>query len=86
MEGKEIGRVFNFFEKIGVAAIELNGNVKLGDTLRFVGGESDFTQVVDSMQVEGKNVEHAKKGDRIGIKLAEKICRGAKVYRVERLI
>lgn len=83
MEGQEIGRVFNFFEKIGVAAIEIFGNVKLGDTLRFVGGEYDFTEVVDSMQVEGKNVANAKKGDKIGMKISEKINKGAKVYLVE---
>jgi len=83
MEGQEIGRVFNFFEKIMVAAIEINGNIKLGDTLRFVGAEHDFTEVVDSIQVDGKNVESAKKGDKVGIKIGEKINKGAKVYRVE---
>jgi len=82
MEGQEIGRVFNFFERIGVAAVELTGNIKLGDTLRFVGTGYDFTQVIDSMQVEGKNVASAKKGDRIGMKICDKINKGAKVYRV----
>ncbi len=82
MEGVEVGRVFNFFEKIMVAAIEINGDIKLGNTLRFVGAGHDFTEVVDSMQVDGKNVERAKKGDKIGIKISEKINKGAKVYRV----
>jgi len=83
LEGQEIGRVFNFFEKIMVAAIEISGNLKLGDTLRFVGAGHDFTEVVDSMQVDGKNVASAKSGDKIGIKISEKINKGAKVYRVE---
>lgn len=83
MEGKEIGRVFNYFDKVGVIAVELTDNLKLGDTIRVVGGEHDFTEVVDSMQIDGKNVEEAKKGDRVGIKVSEKCHKGYKVYKVE---
>jgi U32 family peptidase len=81
MEGKEIGKIFHYFEKIGVAAIELTDTLKLGDTIRIVGGESDFTEVVSSMQIEGKNVEKAKAGQGVGIKLSEKVHKGYKVYR-----
>lgn len=84
MEGKEIGRVFNFFEKIGVAAIEItSGDISLGNTLRFIGAGHDFTQVIDSIQVDGKNVTCAKVGDRVGLKLSENISKGAKVFKVE---
>ncbi|MDP2925288.1 MAG: hypothetical protein Q8N99_02865 [Nanoarchaeota archaeon] len=82
MEGKEIGKVFHFFDKVSVAAIELIGGIKLGDSLRFVGGEHDFTEVVDSIQIDGKNVESAKVGESVGIKVSEKIGKGAKVYKV----
>jgi U32 family peptidase len=82
MVEKEIGRVFDYFERVGVIAIELSDNLKVGDTIRIVGGETDFTQVVSSMQVEGKNIEKAKKGDQIGIKVSEKCHKGYKVYKV----
>ena len=82
MEGKFLGEIFNYFEKVGVVAIELQDSLKLGDTIRVVGGDKDFTEVIDSMQIEGKNVEQAKKGDRIGIRIAEKVHKGYKVYRV----
>jgi putative protease len=82
MEGKPIGTIFNFFEHVGVIAIELEGPLKLGDTIRVVGGEADFTEIVDSIQIEGKNVEKAKKGDRVGIKVSEKVHKGYKVYKV----
>ena len=82
MEGKPIGSVFNFFEKVGVIAIELEAPLKLGDTIRIVGGDKDFTEVVDSMQIEGKNVEKAKKGNRVGIKISEKVHKGYKVFKV----
>ncbi|MEM0465578.1 MAG: hypothetical protein QXW97_02650 [Candidatus Pacearchaeota archaeon] len=82
MEGKLIGEVFNFFEHVGVIAVELKENLKVGDTIRVVGGERDFKEVVKSMQIEGKNVTEAKKGDRVGIKVSEKAHKGYKVYKV----
>lgn len=82
MKGKEIGVIFNYFEKVGVIAIELKDKLKLGDTIRIVGGDSDFTEVVDSMQIDGKNVESAKKGARVGIKISEKVHKGYRVFKV----
>jgi U32 family peptidase len=81
MEGKEIGEIFNYFEKVGVIAIKLKDSLKVGDTIRIVGGETDFTEVVDSIQIEGKNVEKAKKGDSVGIKVSEKCNKGYRVYK-----
>lgn len=83
MEGKQIGTVINFFEHVGVAAIQLTGSLKLGNTIRIVGGDADFTEVVDSMQVDGKGVDSAKKGDGVGVKISEKVRKGYKVYLVK---
>ena len=80
MEGKEIGVVFNYFENAGVAAIELSGPLRLGNTVRIVGGDVDFTEVVDSIQVNHENVESAKKGDKVGVKVSEKVRKGYRVY------
>lgn len=80
MEGKLVGRVFNYLDRVGVVGIELSNEVKLGDTLRFVSEVVDFTEVVGSMQIDGKNVEKAGKGQRIGIKVGERVNKGAKVY------
>ncbi len=82
MEGKLIGEVFNFFERVGVIAIKLTDKLKLGDSIRIVGGDADFTEVVDSMQIDGKNIQAAKKGDDVGIKISGKARKGYKVYRV----
>ncbi|MFA5174247.1 MAG: hypothetical protein WC438_03630 [Candidatus Pacearchaeota archaeon] len=83
MEGKLIGEVSNFFEHVSVAAIKLTGNVKLGATIRIVGGDKDFTEIVDSMQLQHKNVTSAKKGDEIGIRISDKARKGYKVYLVK---
>ena len=67
MDGQEIGKVINYFEHVGVAAIKLIGNVKLGDTLWFVGGEKDFTEVVDSIQIHKDKVKKADAGESMGL-------------------
>lgn len=82
MEGKLIGEVFNYFEKVGVIAIKLTDKLKVGDSIRIVGGEQDYTEVVDSMQIDGKNIQAAKKGDDVGIKISGRARKGYKVYRV----
>ena len=82
MGEEEIGKVTHYFTKIGVAVIEVTGNLKVGDTIHIKGATSDFTQKVDSMQVEHKNVDEAKAGDSVGLKVAEHAREGDTVYKV----
>jgi putative protease len=81
-EGKLIGKVSHYFSKIGVAVIDLSDSLKTGDTIRIVGGETDFTQTVESMQAEHQNIEEAKAGDSIGLKVAQKVREDYKVYKI----
>ena len=82
-EGKLIGRVVHYFDKIGVAVISLDAPLKVGDTIRIVGGEStDFTQEVGSMEIEHEKIKKAKKGEEVGLKVKEKVREGYKVYKV----
>ena len=81
-EGKLIGKVTHYFSNIGVAVIELTDTIKIGETIRIVGGETDFEQVIDSMEVDHKKVEKAKKGDGIGLKVSQKVREGYKVYKI----
>jgi len=81
-EGKLIGRVSHYFSKIGVAVIDLSDSLKVGETIRVAGGENDFTQTVESMQAEHQNIQEAKAGDSIGIKVDQKVREDYKVYKV----
>ena len=80
--GKEIGVVSNYFEQVGVISIKLTAGLKIGDTIKVVGGDVDFEHEVDSMQIQNKAVEKAKKGDDIGIKISGKARKGYKVYKI----
>jgi translation elongation factor EF-1alpha len=81
-EGKLIGKVSHYFGKIGVAVIELSDSLKVGDTIRIAGGETDFSQTVDSMEIDHEKVKTAKKGDSVGLKISQKVREGYKVYKL----
>jgi U32 family peptidase len=76
-----IGVVSNYFDHVGVAAIKLKTELKKGDKIRVIGGQVDFEQTVESMQIQHKPVLEAKKGDEIGIKLKEKVRKDYKIFK-----
>lgn len=81
-EGKLIGKISHYFGNISVAVVDLSDTLKVGDTVRITGGETDFTQAVTSMEVDHKKVDSAKKGDSVGFKVDQKVRDDYKVYKV----
>lgn len=81
-EGKLIGKITHYFGNIGVAVIELSDTLKVGDNIRIVGGVADFTQTIESMEIEHQKVKEAKAGDSIGLKVEQKVREGYKVYKI----
>jgi U32 family peptidase len=77
---KQIGVVSNYFDHVGVASVKLTSTLKKGDKIKIVGGNLDFEQPVKSMQIDRKDVDSAKKGDDVGIKIKEKVLKGYKVF------
>jgi len=82
MEEQEIGVVDHFFGKISVGIVKLSGVLKVGDTIHIQGKHGDFSQEVESMRIEFDNVDEAKEGDKVGIKVAQPVHANDKVYKV----
>ena len=82
MEEKEIGTITHYFGHINVVIIQLSDALKIGDDIHIKGHASDFTQKVDSMQIEHVNVTEAKSGDAVGIKIGQKSHPKDKVFKV----
>jgi len=80
---KVLGVIDHFFGKISVAAIKVKAPIKVGDVIHIKGHTTDFTQKIDSMQIEHQNVLIAKNGDDIGIKVKEKVRDHDVVYLAE---
>ena len=81
-EGKLIGKISHYFSNIGVAVIDLSDKLEAGDEIRIVGGEVDFNQKIESMEVDHKKVQKAKKGESLGIKVDQKVREGYNVYKL----
>jgi putative protease len=83
MVEEKIGIVEHFFTNVSVAAIKItNGEIKIGDTLHFVGATTDFKQKIESMEIDRKTVEMVKTGDDVGIKVKERVREHDVVYKI----
>ena len=82
MPEEVIGKVTDFFARPVVAGIELTAPLKLGDKIHIKGHTTDMEFTVDSMQINNVDVQQAKAGDAIGIKVSERARRGDIVYKV----
>jgi len=83
MPEKEIGKITHYYGHIGVGIAELTDSLKVGDTIHIKGHSADFTQSVDSMQIEHASVTEAKSGDAVGLRVAQKVHPQDKVFKVE---
>jgi len=82
MPEEVIGKVTDFFARPVVAGIELTTVLKVGDKIRIKGHTTDLEFVVDSMQIDNINVDKAKPGDLVGIKVSDRVRRGDIIYKV----
>ncbi|MFH0942991.1 MAG: hypothetical protein V1810_02335 [Candidatus Beckwithbacteria bacterium] len=80
MANKKIGEVIHFYDKILVAIIKLTAPLKTGDSIKFKHGEAEFTQTVDSMELEHKKITSAKKGAAIGLKVNQPVKEKTEVF------
>lgn len=82
MEKIYIGKVSHFYPKINVAVVELENTLKRGDKISIEGKTTNFSQIVESIQIEHKDVNEAFKGQSIGLKVVDRVREGDKVYKI----
>ncbi len=79
---KPVGKVTHYYDKLGVAIVDLSsGSLKVGDQVKFKRGEDEFTQSIDSLQVEHSQVDSVKSGDSFGLKVSQIAKPGTLVFR-----
>jgi hypothetical protein len=78
----ELGHVTHYFNKINVAVLSINDELKVGDMIHILGHTTDFSQKVTSMQIEHKNVASVKPGDDFAVKVIEPVREHDVVYKV----
>lgn len=77
---KEIGKVTHYYNHLEVGIIKLTAPLAVGDRIRIKGAHDDFSQAVESMQIEKDKITKAKAGDEVGIKVAQKVHENDTVY------
>ena len=82
MEKEAVGKIAHYYPKIGVAVVELTGELKAGDRISIEGKNSAFEQTVDSMQVEQQPISEAHAGQAIGLKVSQNVHEGSSVYKL----
>lgn len=82
MPEKLIGHITHVFGKIMVGIVKLKGELKVGDQIHIKGIHTDFTMTVGSMQIEHENIDVAKAGDEIGLRVDEKVHEKDEVFLV----
>ena len=82
MAEEVVGKVTDFFAHPVVAGIDLTATLKLGDKIHIKGHTTDIEMIVDSMQINNVDVEEAKAGDAVGVKVTERVRREDIIYKV----
>ena len=83
MDEIQVGKVLHYFDKAQVCVIILeNDALKIGDTVRFKGEHTDFSQTIESMQVDKKQVDAIDAVQEVAIKVAAQCRRNDVVYKI----
>lgn len=77
-----LGKVLDYYAKLGVVALNLEAPLALGDTIRVKGHTTDLTQRVEGLQVSHQCVQSAAAGEGVGIKVADRARIGDAVYKL----
>ena len=78
-----VGTVTHFFKGPSVAIVRLaEGELVVGDQVRFHGHTTEFTEQIGSMQLNHQPVERAKAGDEVAIKITDRARPNDQVFKV----
>ncbi len=68
-----IGVITHYFPHVRAAVVKLKKPLSVGTTIHIKGHTTDFTQVVNSMQIDHVAVNTAKKGAEIGLQVNSRV-------------
>ncbi len=67
-----VGTITHYYSHLGVAVVQINkGTLKTGDTIHIKGHTTDFTQQVESMELEHQHVDQATAGQSVGLRVKD---------------
>lgn len=79
---KRIGRVTHFYDRISVAVLALDEELKVGDEILIRGRSTEFTQHAQSMEIDHKKIQSAGKGAEVALEVLQPVRKGDKIFLV----
>ena len=74
--------MLNYYKNVSAAEIRLWDDLKIDDEIIIQGNETgSLIQNVKSMQIEGKNIKEAQKGQNVGLFVEDKVRSNDTVYK-----
>jgi hypothetical protein len=77
-----IGKVTHFFNRINVAVLEVSTELKVGDAILFLGHSTEFSQIVESMEILHRKVLLVPPGSEVAVKVLMPVRSGDVVFRI----
>ncbi len=77
-----LGIITHYFPHVRAAVIKLKAPLTVGDKVKIKGHTTDFTQAVDSLQIDRVAVNTAKRGAEIGLLVKSRVRQHDVVYKV----
>jgi len=78
----KVGRVIGYYEKTGIALVELEGTISTHDKIKFVDGSIDlFSQIVGPIQIGHDKVDFANRGSVVLLKTHEVVKKGTEIFK-----
>ena len=76
-----VGQITHYYSRISVAVVNLDAELNLGDWITILGHTTEFSQRVDSMEVDHQKIESAGAGDTIALKVQDYVRKGDLLYK-----
>jgi len=81
---ERIGVVTHYYNHLSVAILKLeNGNLRVGDVIHIKGHTSDFSQPVESIEIDHAHVSEARPGQSFGLRVKEHAREHDVVYKAK---
>lgn len=77
----KIGEVINYFASLSIAIVQLTADIHVGDRVKF-SGSTDFSQIVSHLQIEHLQVDFAKSGEVVGLKVRQPVTAGDELVKL----
>lgn len=83
---ESIAVVTHYYGHIGVAVLDVTGEIHLGDLILVHGFTTDFSQEVTSLELNHHKIQFAGPGMEVALKVAKPVRRGDRLYKVSEIV